>query len=45
MNTRYFKEVVIQIQQIWSNVHEATTFSQNYKKSFDSTSNFVRIKF
>ncbi len=45
MNTRYFKEVVGQIQQqIWNNVHEATPFSQNYKRSFDSTSNFVRIK-
>lgn len=24
MNTRCFKEVVEQIQQIWNNVHEAT---------------------
>ncbi len=40
----YFKEVVEQIQQIWNNVHEATPFFQNYKRSFNSTSNFVRIK-
>jgi hypothetical protein len=44
MNIRCFKEVIEQIQQIWNNVHESTFFSQNYKRSFNSTSNFVRIK-
>jgi len=31
MNIRYFKEVVVRIQQIWNNVHEATIFLKTTK--------------